>query len=312
MLAMNTGTKLAIDSGGLQLLVMGFLLSGAFFFFFRPGVRATTIRLIVASFIGALSFLTYEHIQNLIITAEVRHVFVEAPDLLGHMIEMFGVAISTIYALLFAFMVLKSMQDFDSINFSLRDEAANLEAISTTLTYLHHEWRRTNVELLVHVHSLLIQYTDGILSDEFRRKGFARDNQGFIDSLSDQIGRLRIENENDRVVMDRVVSRIETLAQLRSRRIGYILTKPSPYMMLMLVVLSVFVVTPYYLPISNSEFILRCFAATLAFVLSFLFLMMIDMTSHFEGYWTVDRSPFMESRERIEAHLRRLQTEFRG
>lgn len=297
---------------GSNLLIGAVIIAVVLLFLFRPSVRAIAVRLVLAALIGLLLFWTYDYVQGKLITKEIQTAFVEPHDLFGTLIEVFGVFIATVYALLFAFMVLKSMQDFDSINFSLREEADNLEAISTSAIYLRPEWRGTNFNLIVQIHKLLIDYAAGVLSDEFHKRGFVRGNLEFIDSLADKIGQFKIENENDRLVVDKLISRLESLALLRSKRIAFIQTKPSPYMILMLFVLSVIVIMPFYIPVGNAVIMLRFFVGGLAFVLSFLFLMMLDMTSHFEGYWTVDREPFSHAKKTMDNRLRTLKKENQG
>ncbi len=276
---------------------------------YQPIVRTIALRFVVPTAVGLIFFFAYDSIHKLPEMEVVRSAFAAEGSQLDLMVEIFSGMVSNIYALLVAFLVFKSMQDHDSINITLRDEALRLESMSQILPYLHDDGGQTNSQRVLYIHGLLMRYADNVLSERFRVSGHMLENMNIVNELSERLGQLKILDENDRVAFDQLISRMDDLMALRSHRISYMMSKPSPFMVLMLVVLSLFVIGPLYLPVVNGEVVSPFFVACMGFALSFLFLMMVDMSSHFSGYWQVDRKPFRESRNQILARIERLKVE---
>lgn len=262
-------------------------------------LRTFAVRLLTPAIVAILMVEIYDALAGSAAMGPLRDSFLADGSQLDLFVEIFSGTVSGLYALIIAFMVFKSLQDHDNINFTLRDEAMMLDSMSQILPYLHDDTRKSNLPVVRETHMTLRLYCENILSDAFITGAQQAENQRIIDEVFLAIGNIQIEDENDRITVDLLMSRNDKLATVRTRRIAYMLEKPSPFMVLMLLVLSVLTVAPFYLPIVGGAALSSTIIGLLGFCIAFLFVMMIDMSSHFEGYWRADRSPFENSRKRI-------------
>lgn len=269
--------------------------------------RTFAIRLATPGVIGILMVQLYDLLLPTPAMNDLRAAFAQDGTQLELFVEIFSGTVSGLYALIIAFMVFKSLQDHDNINFTLRDEAMLLDSMSQILPYLHDADREKNLPVVFRAHQALKLYAENILSDGFKTGAQQAENQRIIDDMFDSIRDISIEDENDKITVDLLMSRNDSLATVRTRRIAYMMERPSPFMVLMLLVLSVLTVSPFYLPIVGGEAMSAAIIGLLGFCISFLFVMMLDMSSHFEGYWRADRSPFTNAQQRIAARIERLE-----
>ena len=287
--------------------VGGVLIVVALVFLFAPAaVRTFAIRLATPAVIAVLMIQAYDLLSPTPIMLNLKGAFSQDGTQLELFVEVFSGTVAGLYALIVAFMVFKSLQDHDNINFTLRDEAMLLDSMSQILPYLHDAKRTTNVPVVTKAHQSLKLYAENILSDGFKTGSQQAENQRIIDEMFDNIRDISIEDENDKITVDLLMSRNDSLATVRTRRIAYMMERPSPFMVLMLLVLSVLTIAPFYLPIVGGEFLSAAIIGLLGFCIAFLFVMMLDMSSHFEGYWQADRSPFNGAAQRIGNRIERL------
>lgn len=255
--------------------------------------------------VAVLAVLLYDGFQASGVFASLRAAMAGAGLEIGVQVQMFAGTTSTIYALLVAFLVFTAMQDHNNINAALQDEAMHLDSMSQILPHLHDQ-SGPNAAAERRMHELLIRYSENIFSKQFAHEGHMAENQRIIDSVIDEIYRLEVRDDSDRVSLGALVKRVDQLASLRARRITYMESRPAPLMLVLLVVLSVMVVAPYFLFEGAGAVTAQLFIAAIGFATTYLFAMLIDMFSHFHGYWAVDRSAFSESRDRIADRLRKL------
>ncbi len=289
------------------------LIAVALLFLFAPsGVKTFALRLATPAVIAVLMVEIYDLLLPTQLFGVVRDAFSQDGTQLELFVEIFSGTVSGLYALIVAFMVFKSLQDHDNINFTLRDEAMLLDSMSQILPYLHDDGRTTNVAVVLRAHKALRLYAENILSDGFKTGTQQAENQRIIDETFDSIREIKIEDENDKITVDLLMSRNDSLATVRTRRIAYMMERPSPFMVLMLLVLSLLTVAPFYLPIIGGGVMSAAIIGLLGFCIAFLFVMMLDMSSHFEGYWRADRSPFMNAQTRIHDRIVRLESAHSG
>lgn len=289
---------------GSSLIGLALLTGVALALLFSPLFRIISKRVLVPIAVGILFFVSYDWVQNIPTVQLTQEAFAREGSQLDLLIEIFNATVSTVYALLIAFMVFKSMQDHDNINITLRDEAVSLDFMSRLLDFLIDGGHSSNIRTINRMHNLMANYAENILSDSFRRSGQMQENREILDALWDCLGDLKIEDDNDRVAFDQLLSRVDQLTMIRSTRISNMVSKPSPFMILMVVALSFFVIAPFYLPVIGGETIGPYLIAGLGFGLTFLYSMVVDMSSHFDGYWQIDRQPFAESLENIKGRTR--------
>lgn len=298
-----------VGSTSFPLWAAGVLLIVTLAFLFAPNAfRTVAVRLLTPAVVAVLMIIIYDLLGQTALYEHLRDAFYAPETQLDLFVEIFSGTVSGLYALIVAFMVFKSLQDHDNINFTLRDEAMLLDSMSQILPYLHDEVRRSNIPVVIATHDGLKLYAENILSEGFKTGSQQAENQRIIDDMFERVRNIAIEDENDKITVDLLMSRIDKLATVRTRRIAYMMERPSPFMILMLIVLSILTVGPFYLPVIGGVALSKAIIAVLGFCIAFLFVMMLDMSSHFEGYWSADRSPFETSRQRIKNRLENLRS----
>lgn len=283
---------------GATLLVFGTVLLSL-----RIGWSVLFGQVVVPLLVGALAVLLYHWAAPVL--APMRAALAESGELIDLQLQTFTTTTSTIYALLVAFLVFSAMQERNSIETALQEEALHLDSMSEILPHLHDQ-SGPNAAAEARMHALLIRYADNVLSKRFAHEKHMADNQVIIDGVIDEIYRLRPRDDSDRISLAALVKRVDQLASLRVQRISHMASRPAPLMLVMLIVLSVLVIAPFYLSTGPGALISQALIGSLAFTMAYLFSMLLDMLGHFDGYWAVDRSPFADSRTRIATRLEKL------
>lgn len=237
--------------------------------------------------------------------------------------EIFNGTVSTVYALVVAFIIFKGMQDFDQANFALRDEAMRIWSISRNLAFFAESDRARNPT--AHDRNLVISeaireqmlayLTDLRDALDSQQEGVA-ENEERIVQAERHVAQLEPIDDNDRVALQSMMSTLSDLSGIRARRMALMAARPSVFMVVMLILLSVLIITPFFaLGVSglylDGDTVMGEPQATvfqslefwavgaLAFTLSFLFVMLMDMSSPFDGHWTVKREGLNTAIKRI-------------
>jgi hypothetical protein len=289
-------------AGGAMLILLGVSM-----LVFRVSLKMLAVQILAPLLAAVLAAFSYNYVAGSPLLDSVRLALAQDSSQLGLVLELFNGTTSTIYALLVAFMVFNAMQDHNDINSSLEKEAMHLDSISQLLPLLH-DSSSTNRPVVIRLHGLLERYADNVLSKSFTRAGYLSENQAVIDEAFEQVYSIRLEDDNDRIALAALMRRVDELESLRAHRVSAMKSHPSPFLLILLFVLSIVVVAPYYLPVPGGETLAPYAVGVITFCTVFLLVMLFDMASHFNGYWTVDREPFKTARDRIAARMQRLHT----
>lgn len=293
----------ALEGVNLTLVGVGLIALAATLLLIRIGLDVLFGQVVVPLIVAASAIFLYNWAAPLL--APFRSAVIEDEALIAAQLSTFTLTASTIYALLVAFLVFSTMQDRNTIEDALQEEALHLDSMSELLPHLHDQ-SGPNAAAEARMHALLIRYADNVMSKSFAHEAHMAENQTLIDGVIDEIYRLRPRDESDRISLAALVKRVDQLASLRVRRISHMESKPAPLMLMMLVVLSVLVISPFYLFAGPGALISQAIIGALAFTTTYLFSMLLDMAGHFHGYWAVDRGAFADSKTRIAARLDKL------
>ncbi len=254
--------------------------------------------------------------------------------------EIFNATISTLYALIVAFVIFKGMQDYEHANHALQDEAMQIRTLSNSLKYFESNeaadapptslitdpadrlrWLERNRTSVESIRSELIFYVQA-LSEAIRgRKAEVPENMERLDACAAHVGDLVPMDENDKLALGAMMRTLCDVSSIRARRIALMKTKLSPYLMIILVVLTLLIIAPFFVAAgpfddlraqglsflemvqalaSRPEFVA---IGGLGFSLTYLFFLMLDMNSPFNGHWRVKTTPLTEIEQELSAHL---------
>ncbi len=289
------------------------------------GVRALTDVALTSVFFAALAMLLFWWSVE---TAAVGDILAGLDRSGGTTPEIFNGTVSTVYALVVAFIIFKGMQDFDQANFALRDEAMRIWSISRNLAFFAESDRLAdpeahdrNLVLSEAVRGEMLAYLTDLQGALDNRSQGVAENEERIIRTERYVARLTPIDANDRVALQSVMTTLGDLSGIRARRMALMAAQPSLFMVVMLILLSVLIITPFFAlgvsglyrdgdammasPQAAAFESLEIWAVgALAFTLTFLFIMLMDMNSPFDGQWTVKRDGLETAVRRIKKRLK--------
>ena len=206
---------------------------------------------------------------------------------------------ATLHALVFAFSLWKAMNDFDSLKNCLRDEANKILSISALLRFFDNVDTKKSKRALMALRECLSEYVDNIIQNV--GKNTESRNEKLLNKCIDQAEFLEVEQTNDEIALHGVINGFSELIMIRSHRISCMRNRMSPFLFLIIAVMSISVIAMFFVRnptgFNSNEFIIP----VISFVYSYLLVMLIDLDRPFDGFWKVSINVFknvkMETRK---------------
>lgn len=240
--------------------------------------------------------LYFYSIENSFLNAYSRSMFSD-----WTLISAFLSVISTLYAIMFAFSLWKAMTDFDDLKNSLRDEASMIQTIADLLKYFDNVTAGETQAHLKHIRTLLKEYVESMISDPRSDNGIktaldtddrANRNSKIISECVEHVEFLETEKSNDEIALEKVIESLSQLTLIRSHRVSCLNNHMSPFLFVVIGVMSL-AINMVFLPRDptafNSNFVLL---PVMAFITSYLFVMLWDLDQPFDGYWMITNEAF--------------------
>ena len=203
-------------------------------------------------------------------------------------IQDFFTILATLYAICIAFLLWKGLSDYDNLRTILRDEAATIQSINDYFFYL--TGNTHNVGVSNDLRRIFIAYIENIMSG--RRIKTSKENENFLRECVIAVSKLKTNDENDVIAIEEIMKQLSELSHIRSRRASFIENKMSPYLLSVLVIISVALLLPFFLREPNTNYVLHSLIFCLSSFFSFLFLTLLDINDPFDGYWSIKVGTF--------------------
>lgn len=252
------------------------------------------LRVVTPVSIGIFFTLLYHYAYGI----EPLRELLNASFRVNFMMDKFFNVISVLYAIVVAFLLWKGLTDYDMLRLELNREASIIRKIAYYTRYFDNpdDIHPGNIVRLLH------RYITNILDGD--RVVGCRENNLIIKRCIDEAAHIEARDLNDQIALEAIMQGIGDLSEIRSRRQAFMECKMSPYMLLFLVIMTIFLLYPLYTKTPQegglAAYIMIFSMATL---LSFMFITMLDLRDPFAGYWKIKLDSFGELLEELDEIL---------
>ncbi|MEJ1992152.1 MAG: DUF4239 domain-containing protein [Maritimibacter sp.] len=220
---------------------------------------------------------------------------------------IFKDSVSVLYAICAAFLLWKGLTDFDELKHVLHDEANEIRTIADFSGYfinsgqVERNW--SSVQSLRH---LLLEYLSNMLKG--RRVVANSENENVLMNCIAEIGKLEGADTNDNIALEEIMKSISRISMLRSRRAVCIEKQMSPYILGLMLLMSVTMVASFFGKASSEFSIDYAYVVLLPAFYTAIFMTLLDLSSPFDGYWSIKLGAVIGVREKIEKQLAEMES----
>ncbi|PIY80626.1 MAG: hypothetical protein COY80_01955 [Candidatus Pacebacteria bacterium CG_4_10_14_0_8_um_filter_42_14] len=217
-------------------------------------------------------------------------------DDLGKLGSVTG-AVSTIYTLIIAFIIVEVWGQFNSLGASVAKEASTLVALWNFTDYLDDK------KIDKKMRPALVKYIDKVLNEERTEASMCKRTKHPSDELIAilrVIDLVTVDNEKDAAVLPHLFEYFEQLSGARGGRLDASTNRLPMFLKFLFIFLSVMTGVLFFL-IPFESLAVQIFASGIvSFIIYLSYTLIVDLDNPFSGSWNVDYSPLTEAREYIE------------
>lgn len=211
------------------------------------------------------------------------------------MMDKFFDVISVLYAIVVAFLLWKGLTDYDLLRLELNREASIIRKLAYYTRYFDDPADRNPATIV----RLMRDYITNIMDGD--RVVGCKGNNAIIKRCIDAAAHIEARDLNDQIALEAIMQGIGDLSEIRSRRQAFMECKMSPYMMLFLVIMTIFLLYPLYTKTPQEGGIAAYIMIfSMSTLLAFMFVTMLDLRDPFAGYWKIKLDSFGELMRELE------------
>lgn len=218
-------------------------------------------------------------------------------------------AITVLYAITVAFLLLKGLNDLDELKSILHSEANEIHSIVDFSMYFQDDSaNEENVSYIIRLYGLLSRYIENFLETAKRSskgKGYAysEENEAVISECIVVVSRLRSGDKNDEFALQELMRSVRSLGSLRARRITSIEKKMSPYLLTTILFMSIAMVLSFFSSAKGVFSIEYVYVFLLPAFYCAIFMTLLDLSQPFNGYWSIKLEAVQSARTRLQKRL---------
>lgn len=218
--------------------------------------------------------------------------------------NIFKDSVSVLYAICAAFLLWKGLNDFDELKHVLYEEVNEIHSIANYLSFFvdgnatSKADKMSNEKTARHIKRLMYEYLQNILLES--RIVVSQTNRAILKKLSDDASKIRVGDANDQIALEEIMKAITRLSTLRSRRKVCIEKRMSPYILTLMFLMSVAMVSSFFGDATGKLSIDYAYVFLMSGFYTALFMTLIDLSSPFEGYWSIKLEAVRETLELLE------------
>ncbi len=271
----------------------GALVAPAIIARYRQGVGIAVYQIGIPILFATLALIVYDIFQeNMHFVGRLQS---SGADSL--ILSLFFQTVATLYAICIAFTLWRAMTDHDLLKSTLRDEATRIGALLSFINYFDNVDDNRTQSAINTIRNELADYVRHL--EAHIKTGVGKGNAERLSKCIDLVEDLQTPEENDKVALNGIIDSLAKLTMIRSRRISLMQSKLSPYLLFILGFLSFVSLAMFYFLVSEDTFILYLIIPSLAFMYTFLLIMLVDLDRPFSGYWRINMDPFDEVLDRL-------------
>ena len=254
------------------------------------GVKLKIVRRLLAPLIiGSASVVAYLYIN----LTDLNSSTIGMNEFYG---EQFFSVMATLYAIITALILVKGIESFDALSSAISHEAMKIRSINAYCSYYSQEAQKSGGS--IHgIRKLLIEYADNVLMQRSAVKSTKNDD--IIDSCIYHCSQIDIADDNDRIALQEIMKGLDEFRTLRANRINCARNKIPHYLIWMLVLMTVSIITPFFLEQQKAVHFNHYIIFTLSTFASFIYFLLQDINRPYDGLWTIDLSPFSDAKEEV-------------
>lgn len=197
--------------------------------------------------------------------------------------------LATLYAICTAFLLWKGLTDHDNLRLILSDEANYMERLIGYMRYFDMSKKKFQ-DMAARIHVIFHAYIQNIVGEDEIK--VSKENSVLLRQAVEVISEIKPEDDNDRIALAETMKCLSNLAMARSQRISQMEIKMSPYLLMVLGIMSVFVIYPFFTEAPSDDFVIEICIFILGSLLSFLLVTLVDISRPFNGFWKIKVDSF--------------------
>lgn len=200
--------------------------------------------------------------------------------------DLFKDAVTVLYAICVAFLLLKGLSDYDELKQVLYAEANEVRKISDFATYFTESGDpETNHEPVFELRQTLCEYLRNM--QEGNEVVVSEANEGLLEHCLRLVGQLKPDDLNDRIALEQIMHSVSQLSTLRANRTVCIEKRMSPFILGLVFLMSVTIVLSFFGRVSEEVTIDYIYIFLLPAFYTSIFMTLLDLSSPFDGYWQI-------------------------
>lgn len=229
-------------------------------------------------------------------------------------------AINVLFSICAAFLLWKGLSDFDNLKQTLNAEAEKIWAIVYLTTYLRDEENNTenknNIDVTDRICYFFQNYINSAIGKQFENYEIKPDmsrlssSDTLIDDCVSETKNITVKenDDNDRIALEEIMKDLSELVAIRSKRRVCMDTQMPPYVLGIIVFMSLTLMLPFIGLAGASFGIYHLYLFILAFVYMFICMTLVDLSSPFAGYFKIQLNAFEEVGQRIDTLISERRT----
>lgn len=216
--------------------------------------------------------------------------------------SIFKDAVSVLYAICVAFLLWKGLSDFDELKGVLYEEVNEIRSISDFGTYFITSGNpEINHQSILRIRELLLDYLGNILVGNKIVANIK--NEDVLEEALLQIGSLKSKDKNDEIALEEMMTGLSRAAVLRSKRMVCIEKRMSPYILSLMFMMSITMVSSFFGKATGQFTFDYIYVFMLPTFYASIFMTLIDLSSPFDGYWSIKLGAVQGVKEKIQKQL---------
>lgn len=124
-------------------------------------------------------------------------------------------------------------------------------------------------------------------------------NETVLKELISTLSMLKVKDTNDQIALEEMMKGVSNLAHLRSQRTVCIERKMSPFILGLMLIMSLTMVLSFFGQLSTGPTIEYVYILLLPAFYTSIFMTLVDLSSPFDGYWSIKVSALQETTDHI-------------
>lgn len=219
--------------------------------------------------------------------------------------DLFKDAVTVLYAICVAFLLLKGLSDYDELKQVLYSEANEVRTITDFATYFMNSGNpKDSYPIVLELRQHLCAYLGNMLHGN--RVKTVHENEQVLEDCIVTVGKLKAVDDNDEIALAEIMRSVSTISGLRAQRTVCIEKRMSPFILVLVFMMSLTIVLSFFGGAKQEFSIDYVYIFLLPTFYSSIFMTLIDLSSPFDGYWQIKLHAIEGVREKLTRQMKEM------